>query len=143
MTFGHDASLFVERRYFVRTVPSTVLTPDTARVIMPDDTIVKFDVRLCRTAYETLRFYTVVTRHRVKELQGIWKLSHLHLTYTAPFDVIWVGILFVTGNFTTVTAYTGSGIKVKTVLFSRFEFRQVDAVVPTLHSSVGFVVDEV
>jgi len=61
MTFGDYASFFVKGRYLIRTIPSTVLTPDTARVIMPDDAVIKFDVRLCRTTYETLRLYTVVT----------------------------------------------------------------------------------
>ena len=143
MAFGHDASFFVKGRDFVRAVPGTVLTADTTGVIVPDDAVVKFDVRLCRAPFKTLRFYTVVAAHRVEELQGIWKLSHLHLTYTTPFDVVWVCILFVTGYLTTVTAYTGSGIKVETVLLCCFKFRQVDTVVAALHACVGFVVDEV
>ena len=143
MTLGDDASLLVKGWYFIRTVPRTVLTPYTARVIMPDDAVLKLDVRLRRTAYETLRFYTVVTAHGVKELQGIWELTHLHFSHATPFDVIGVGILFVTGYFTAMTAYTSSSIKVKTVLFSLTKFRQVDAVVSTLHTRVGFVVDKV
>jgi hypothetical protein len=143
MTLGNDASFFVKCWYLIRAVPCTVLTAYTARVIMPDDTVVQLDVRLRRTALKTFRFYTVVTAHRIKELKGIWKFSHLHLSYTSPFDVIGVGILFVTCYFTAMTAYTGSGIEMKTVLLSCFKFRQVYAVVTTLHPSVGFMVDEV
>ena len=68
MTLGDDTTLLVERRYFIGTVPSTVLTPDTRRVVMPNDTVVKFDVAFRWAAYETLRLYTVVTAHGVEKL---------------------------------------------------------------------------
>ena len=50
--------------------------------------------------------------------------------------------MFVTRHFTAVTAYTGSSIEVKTVLFSWFELRDVDGVVTALHTGVVLVVDE-
>jgi hypothetical protein len=142
MTLGHDTSVRVKDRYFIWAVPCTVLTPYTARVIMPDDAVIQFNVGVGRTAFETLRIDAVVTAHRVEELQGIRELTHLHLTHTSPFDLIRVGILFITGYFTTVTPYTGSGIEVKTVLLSLFELWNVNTVIPALHTCFIFMIYE-
>jgi hypothetical protein len=140
MTLGYNASVWVKDGYFIGAVPRTVLTPNTARVIVPDNTIVEFNVTLSRTPFETLRLQTVVTAHRVEELEGVWETSHLHLSDTSPLNLIWVSILFITRHFTTVTPHTRSRIKVKTVLLPLFKFRQVNGVVSTLHTCVGFVV---
>jgi len=142
MTLGYNASVGVKSRDFIRAVPCTVLTTNTAGVIVPDYAVVKFDVRLRRTAFKTLGVYTVVTAHRVKKLQCVREFSHLHLSHTPPFDIVRVGILLVTGYFTTVAAYTGSGIEMKTVLLTGFKFRNVNRVVPTLHTGIVFMIYE-
>jgi hypothetical protein len=142
VTLGDDAAVRVEDRDFIGAVPCTVLTPDTAWVVMKDNAVVKFDVTLCRTALETLGVDTVVTAHGVEELESVGELAHLHLTHTPPLNISWVSVLFVTCNFTAVAAYASSCIEVKAVLLSGFKLWDVDGVVPALHTGVILVVDE-
>jgi hypothetical protein len=88
---------------------------------MPNDScLFKFDVRISRTTNETFRLNTMVARHGVKELRNIRENSPFHFANPTPFDVGWVILQLITGSFTTVTAHTNIGIKVKTVLFSLF-----------------------
>ena len=142
MALGDDPAIGVEDRHFIGAVPSTVLAPDTARIIVPDDTVVEFDVGVGRAPFETLRIDTVVTAHRVEDLECIGETSRLHLPDSTPFDAIGVAVLFIARHFTAVTPYTRSSVEVKTVLLSRFELRDVDGVVTTLHTRIVLVVDE-
>jgi hypothetical protein len=85
----------------------------------------------------------VITAHRVKKLKGVRECTHFHLSDPSPFDLIGVRILFITGDLTTMTTHTGSCVKVKTVLFTLTKLRQVYAVVTTLHTGIGFMLDEI
>jgi len=140
MTLGYNASVGVKSRDFIRAVPCTVLTTNTAGVIVPDYAVVKFDVRLRRTAFKTLGVYTVVTAHGVEHLQHIRENTAFHLTDTAPFHICRIIVLLITGHFTSAAPYTGRRIKVKTVLFIFTQFRNINGIVPALHSGVSFII---
>ena len=142
MTLGDDTAIGVKDGYFIRTVPSTVLTTDADIIIMIDDAIVKLDIRVRGTTTQALGVDAVVTRHRVKELTHSGKCPCFHLSHTTPLDIWSVEVLFIAGYFTAVASHTGSHIKVKAVLFSLFELGDIYLIVSTLHASVCFVVDK-
>jgi hypothetical protein len=142
MALGDDTAVGVEDRHFVRAVPGTVLASDTAGVIMKDDPVVKLDVALGRTPFETLGIDTVVTAHGVKKLKRVGKRPHLHLTHTPPLDIGRVAVLLVTGNLTAVTPDTRRRIEMKTVLLPGLELGDIDGVAPALHTGIVLVVDE-
>jgi len=142
MTFSNNTSVRIEYRYFIGTVPGTVLTSDTAWIIMPYDPVIQLDVAFCRTATQTFRINTVVATHRVEELESIGEGSCFHFTHTPPLDIRTISILFVTGYFAAVTSYTGGSIEVKAVLFSGFELWNIDGIATTLHTGFILVVNE-
>jgi hypothetical protein len=142
MALGDDVTLFVIGRDAIRAVPCTVLTSDTAGIIMKNDTVIEFDVAIRWASDEACGVNTVVTTHGVKQQQGVREAPSLHLTYTTPFDVSWVVILLITRNFATATTDTFSRIEVKSVLFSLFEWWNINGIVTALHSRIGLVADE-
>jgi hypothetical protein len=144
MTLRDDLTLFVVSRYTIWTVPCTVLTPYTGVIIMDNDTcLTDLYIRLCRTTDETSRINTVVTAHRVKEHQGVWKSPCLHLTDTAPLDISGIVVLLITSDLTTAAPDTSSCIKMKTVLLTLLQVRNIDGVVSTLHPGVSLVTDKI
>jgi hypothetical protein len=67
MAFGDDMALFVVGRHSIRAVPCTVLTADTAGIIVKNDTVVKFDIAVGRASDKTGGIDTVITAHRVEK----------------------------------------------------------------------------
>ena len=121
MTLRDDLTLFMISWHTIRTVPSTVLTSYTSIIIMNNNTrLTDLDVRLCWTTYKTSWVHTMVTAHRVKKHQSVWKSPCLHLTNTAPFNISRIVVLLITSHFTTTTTDTGSSIKMKSILFTLF-----------------------
>ena len=48
----------------------------------------------------------------------IWENSTLCFSYSSPFNISTVSILFITSNLTTMTSNTSNRIKVKSILFT-------------------------
>lgn len=142
VAFGDDVALFMIRRDAVWAVPRTVLTSDTAGVIVEDDAVIKLDVAVGGTSDKTGRLYAVVTAHGVKQQQRVGKTSPLHLTDAAPFDVARVIVLFITRHFATAASDAFGRIEMESVLLPLTKRRNIYGVVPALHSCVSFVADE-
>jgi len=107
-----------------------------------DDTVIEFDVAVGGTADETGGINAVVTAHGVKEQEGVWEASPLHLAHATPFDVGGVIVLLIARNFTAAASDTFGGIEMETVLFPHTQRRNIDTVVSTLHSGSGFIPDK-
>jgi hypothetical protein len=142
MALGHDPSVGIENRHFIRTVPRTVLASDTDIVIMKDDPIVEFYIRFGRAAPQTLGIDAVVAAHRIEELECIGKCPHLHLSNPSPLDFGRIVVLLIAGDFTAVTADTGCRIEVEAILLTGLELGDIYTVVTALHPGIIFVIDE-
>ncbi len=142
MAFGDDVALFVVGGDTVGAVPCAVLTPDTAGIVVKNDTVVKFDIAVGGASDEAGGIDAVVAAHGVKEQQSIREAPSLHLAHTAPFDIAWVVILLIARHFTTTASDARRSIEVEAVLFPFIQRRDIDGVIAALHPRICFVADE-